>query len=250
MAAKRRSYDLWNMKKLAFLSLVGVTSIALLTQDWPLVTAGAKAASAVAVSIEEAFVVAVSTGEVFAVAVAAISVQCAADTRSPAADLVCGAAATGGAAIGVTTITDSMMSSSFPGGGTGAIRTDITVTTIIPTITMGTPRTVTTTVTSVIDTVIGADSTPAADQGITTRAVGGQRNNFVRRPRSVAVWGKRTASPTGLASRTCGSLKRECSCVSHDSDLPISSTVLVRVKQPVAGFSSLFSFAPFLFLKR
>jgi hypothetical protein len=130
-------------------------------------------------------VVAVSTGEVFVVAVPAISVQCA-------ADLVCGAAATGGAAIGVITITDSMMSSSsttlgFPGGGTGAIRTDITVTTIIPTITMGTPRTVTTTVTPVIDTIIGADSTPAADQGITTRAVGGQRNNFVRRPRSVAV---------------------------------------------------------------
>ena len=92
----------------------------------------------------------------------AISVQCQADTRSPAAELVRGVAATG-VAIGAITITDSLMMSSssatsaFRGGR--AIRTDITVMTITRTITMDTAGTVTTT-TPVMDTAI------AADQGI------------------------------------------------------------------------------------
>ena len=105
----------------------------------------------------------VSMGEVSAVAVlVAISVQCQADTRSPAAELVRGVAATG-VAIGAITITDSLMMSSssatsaFRGGG--AIRTDITVMTITRTITMGTAGTVTT-VAPVMDIAM------AADQGI------------------------------------------------------------------------------------
>src|SRR5260370_5840107 len=95
-------------------------------------------------------------GEVSAAAVAfvvavlvAISVQCEADTRSPAAELVCGVAATGVAATGVAigAITDSLMMSSSATSairGGGAIRTDITVTTITRTITMHTAGTATT----------------------------------------------------------------------------------------------------------
>jgi hypothetical protein len=107
--------------------------------------------------------VAVSAGEAFVAAVAN-SVQCEADTCSPAAELVRGVAATG-VAIGAITITDSLMMSSslatsaFRGGGAGAIRTDITVTTITRMITTGTVGTVITT-TPVMDTAM------AADQGI------------------------------------------------------------------------------------
>ena len=109
-------------------------------------------------------VVVVSTAVAFVVAVAGISVQCEADTLSPAADLVGGVAATG-AATGAIIMTDSLMMSSslaisaLRGGGAGAIRTDITVTTITRTITMGTAGTVTT-VTLVMDTAT------AANQGI------------------------------------------------------------------------------------
>ena len=109
-------------------------------------------------------VVAVFAAVAFVVAVlVAISVQCEADTRSPAAELVCGVAAIG-VAIGEITITGSlMMSSSLTAsalrGGAGAIRTDITVTGITRTITMDTAGTVTT-MTPVMDTAM------AADQGI------------------------------------------------------------------------------------
>jgi hypothetical protein len=122
-----------------------------------------EASMVVVVSMGEVSAVAVSTAVAFVVAVAAISVQCEADTCSPAAELVRGVAATGvaatGAAIGDITITDSLMMSSsatsaFRGGGAGTIRTDITVTTITRTITMGT------TMTPVMDTAM------AADQGI------------------------------------------------------------------------------------
>jgi hypothetical protein len=69
----------------------------------------AEADSVVAVSTGEVLAVAVSTAVAFVVAVlVAISVQCEADTRSPAAELVCGVAATG-VAIGGITITDSLM---------------------------------------------------------------------------------------------------------------------------------------------
>jgi hypothetical protein len=102
--------------------------------------------------------VAVSAGEAFVAAVAN-SVQCEADTCSPAAELVRGVAATG-VAIGAITITDSLMMSSslatsaFRGGGAGAIRTDIT--TITRMIITGTVITMT----PVMDTAM------AADQGI------------------------------------------------------------------------------------
>ena len=94
--------------------------------------------SLVAVSTEEAFVV-------------PNSVQCEADTCSAAAVSTAAAfvvtvlAVVFVAAVLVTVITDSIMMSSssttaaFRGGGSGAIRTDITV----PTITIGTAGTVT-----------------------------------------------------------------------------------------------------------
>src|SRR5438445_2965990 len=100
--------------------------------------------------------VAVSTGEAFVVA---NSVQCEADTCSAAAVstaatfVVTVLAVVFVAAVLVTVITDSIMMSSssttsaFRGGGSGAIRTDITVPTITRTITrtitIGTAGTVT-----------------------------------------------------------------------------------------------------------
>jgi hypothetical protein len=77
-------------------------------------------------------------------------------------------------AVLVGAITDSLMMSSsaasaFRGGGAGAIRTDITVTTITRTITMDTADTVTT-VAPVMDIAMEAervtDTAMAADQGI------------------------------------------------------------------------------------
>jgi hypothetical protein len=148
------------------LSMEEVSAVVVLVAD-TLEAAEAEASMVVVVvSMEEVSAVAVSTAVAFVVAVAAISVQCEADTCSPTAGLVRGVAATGvaaiGAAIGAITITDSLMMSSsatsaFRGGG--AIRTDITVTTITRTMTMGTAGTVTT-MTPVIDTAM------AADQGI------------------------------------------------------------------------------------
>jgi hypothetical protein len=127
-------------------------------------------ASVVVVSTGEAFVVAVST-EAFLVAVA-ISAQCEAAIRSAAAELVGGVAATG-VAIGAATIADSLMMSSSATsafrGGAGAIRTVITVTTIIRTIIMDTAITRTIimdTAGTVTTTVAVMDTTMAADQGI------------------------------------------------------------------------------------
>jgi hypothetical protein len=130
-----------------------------------------EAASVVAVSMVVVSAVAVSMGVAFAVA-AAISVQCEADTRSPAAEPVRGMAAIGVGATGtaIGAITDFLMMSSssatlaFRGGGAGTIRTDIMVTTLTRTIPMGTagiePVGTVTTMTEVTDTAI------AADQGI------------------------------------------------------------------------------------
>ena len=124
-----------------------------------------EAASPVAVSMEVASAAAVFTA-------AAISVQCQADTRSSAAELIRGVGATG---MAIGAITDSLMMSSssatwaFRGGGAGTIRTDITVTATTRTITMDTAGTVTT-ITPVIDTAM------AADQGICAlREIGDKR---------------------------------------------------------------------------
>ena len=116
--------------------------------------------------------VAVSTGEAFVVA---NSVQCEADTCSAAAVstaafVVTVLAVVFVAAVLVTVITDSIMMSSssttaaFRGGGSGAIRTDITV----PTITIGTAGTVTK-ATPAMDTAM------AADQGIFRVCGGGDK---------------------------------------------------------------------------
>jgi hypothetical protein len=146
-------------------------------QDGQPATAGAASvvvvSTAAAVSMEEVSAVAVSTAVAFVVAVlVAISVQWEADTRSPAAELVRGVAATG-VAIGAITMTDSLMMSSSPatsafrGGGAGTIRTDITVTTITRTITMVTAGTVTTVAPGTVTTMVAVmDTAMAADQGI------------------------------------------------------------------------------------
>jgi hypothetical protein len=118
-------------------------------------------------------VAAVSTGEAFVVA---NSVQCEADTCSAAAVSTAAAfvvtvlAVVFVVAVLVTVITDSIMMSSssitpaFRGGGSGAIRTDITV----PTVTIGTAGTVTK-ATPVMDTAM------AADQGILGVCGGGDK---------------------------------------------------------------------------
>src|SRR5438132_14320020 len=114
--------------------------------------------SLVAVSTEEAFVV-------------PTSVQCEADTRLAAAVSTAAAfvvtvwAVVFVAAVLVTVITDSIVMSSssttsaFRGGGSGAIRTDITVPTITRTITIGMAGTVT-------KAAPAMDTAMAADQGI------------------------------------------------------------------------------------
>ena len=138
--------------------------------------------TAVAVSMEEVSAVAVSTAVAFVVAVlVAISVQWEEDTRWPAAELARGVAATG-AAIGAITITDSLMmysspaTSAFRGGGAGTIRTDITVTTITRTITMGTAGTVTTVAPGMVTTMAAVmDTAMAADQGICGVYAGGDK---------------------------------------------------------------------------
>jgi hypothetical protein len=134
----------------------------------------AAVSTVVVVSMEEVSAVAVSTVVAFVVAVlVAILVQWEADTRSPAAELARGVAAIG-VAIGAITVTDSLVMSSSPatsgfrGGGAGTIRTDITVTTITRTITMGTAVTVTT-ATPVMDTAM------AVDQGILGVCGGGDK---------------------------------------------------------------------------
>jgi len=123
-------------------------------------------------------VAAVSTGEAFVVA---NSVQCEADTCSAeavptaaAAFVVTVLAVVFVVAVLVTVITGSIMMSSssitpaFRGGGSGAIRTDITAPTVTRTVTIGTAGTVTK-ATRVMDTAM------AADQGILGVCAGGDK---------------------------------------------------------------------------
>jgi len=149
------------------------------------VSTAAVVASTVVVVVSTAVVifmgvslVAVSTGEAFVVA---NSVQCEADTCSAAAVSTAAAfvvtvlAVVFVAAVLVTVITDSIMMSSssttsaFRGGGSGAIRTDITVPTITRTVTIGTAGTVTK-ATPAMDTAM------AADQGIFGVCGGGDKS--------------------------------------------------------------------------
>jgi hypothetical protein len=152
----------------------------------PAAVAEAATAEAVAVSTEAVLVVAVfmvagSTGEASAAALSTAVVVSVGDVWavavSTAVTFVVGAT---GVATG--TITDSLMMSSsaasaFQGGGVGAIRTDITVTTITRTITMDTAGThimdtadTVTMVAPVMDIAMAAepitDTAMAADQGI------------------------------------------------------------------------------------
>jgi len=140
------------------------------------VSTAAVVASTVAVVVSTAVVifmgvslVAVSTGEAFVVA---NSVQCEADTCSVAA---VSTAAAFVVTVLVIAITDSIMMSSssttsaFRGGGSGAIRTDITVPTVTRTITIGTAGTVTK-ATPAMDTAM------AADQGIFGVCGGGDKS--------------------------------------------------------------------------
>ena len=114
-------------------------------------------AVAVVVSTEEASAVALSTAVVVSVGdVSAVALSTA--VAFVVAVLV------GGTGVATGAITDSLMMSSsaatvIRGGGTGAIRTDIAVTTITRTLTMDTADTVTT-AGPVTDTAM------AADQGI------------------------------------------------------------------------------------
>ena len=148
------------------------------------VSTAAVVASTVVVVVSTAVVifmgvslVAVSTGEAFVVA---NSVQCEADTWSAAAVstaafVVTVLAVVFVAAVLVTVITDSIMMSSssttpvFRGGGSGAIRTDITVPTVTRTVTIGTAGTVTK-ATPAMDTAM------AADQGIFGVCGGGDKS--------------------------------------------------------------------------
>ena len=155
--------------------------------------------SAVVVSMEEVSVAALSAGEAFVVV---NSVQCEADTCSAAAAST-GVAFVVGVLVAATSvaifaITDSLMMSSsaasaFQGGGAGAIRTDITVTTITRTITMAMDtagiRTVTTVapvmdmaaervmdIATAVEPVM--DTALAADQGIPGVSGGGNRPGY------------------------------------------------------------------------
>ena len=135
--------------------------------------AGAEAAAAGAV-----LVVAGSTGEALPGAVSTALVVSVVDI-SP---MVVSAALAFVVVVSVAAITDSLMISSsaatvIRGGGTGAIRTDIMVTTITRTITMDTAGIHTATTMDTADTVttVGpvTDTTMAADQGMSgVRGVG------------------------------------------------------------------------------
>ena len=122
--------------------------------------------SLVAVSAAEAFVVAVSMGDVSAVAV------------STAVAFVV-AVLVAATSVAIFAITDFLMMSSSATSalrGGGAIRTDITVTTITRTITMDTAGTVTT-VAPGTDTTMAPvmDTAMAADQGIFGVCGGGDK---------------------------------------------------------------------------
>ena len=122
-------------------------------------------AVAVVVSTEEASAVALSTAVVVSVGdVSAVALSTA--VAFVVAVLV------GATGVSTGVITDSLMISSsaataFRGGGTGTIRTDITVTTITHTITMDTADTRTMDTDGPVTTVAAVtDTAMAADQGI------------------------------------------------------------------------------------
>jgi hypothetical protein len=124
------------------------------------VVASTAAVLVVVGSTEEASAVAVSVGDVSAV------------ERSTALAFVV-AVLVGAAGVATGTITDSLMMSSsaataIRGGGTGAIRTDTTVTTITQTVTMDTAGTHTAMDTADTVTMVGpvTDTGMPADQGI------------------------------------------------------------------------------------
>jgi hypothetical protein len=118
-----------------------------------------------------AVLVVVSTGEASAVALSMAVVVSVGDVSAVALSTALAfvvAVLVGATGVATGAITDSLMMSSsaasaFRGGGAGAIRTDITVTTITRTITMDTAGTHTTTM-DTADTV--TDTAMAADQGI------------------------------------------------------------------------------------
>jgi hypothetical protein len=166
--------------------------------------------------MEEVSAVAVSTAVVFVVAVlVAISVQWEADTRSPAAELARGVAATG-VAIGAITMTDSLMMSSSPatsafrGGGAGTIRTDITVTTITRTITMATAGTGTTVALGIVTTMAAVmDTAMAANQDIRGGCGVGDKRGY---PKKISTIGRRDGEQwrwASTAALTSSSLDRE-----------------------------------------
>jgi hypothetical protein len=142
------------------------------------------AVSAVAVSTAEVSVVG-STEEALPVAVSAALVVSVVDISPVGVSTAVAFVATvlvGATGVATGTMTDSLMISSsaatvIRGGGTGAIRTDIMVTTITRTITMDTAGIHTATTMDTADTVttVGpvTDTTMAADQGMSgVRGVG------------------------------------------------------------------------------
>jgi hypothetical protein len=138
-------------------------------------------AGAVVVSTEEVLAVAVSTAAVLVVGSAGEASEVALSTAVPVSvgdvsPVAVSMAVAFVVAVLVGAITDSLMMSSsaasaFRDGGAGAIRTDITVTTITRTILMDTGRTVTT-VAPVTDTAL------VADQGISGVCEGGDKPGY------------------------------------------------------------------------
>ena len=136
---------------------------------------GAATAEAVVVSTEEVEVSTVvdSMGEASAVALSTAAVVSVGDVSAVAISMAVAfvvAVLVGGTGAATGAITDSLMMSSsaasaFLDGGAGAIRTDITVTTITRTITMDTAEAVTM-VGPVTDTAMAADQRISGVRGV------------------------------------------------------------------------------------
>ena len=147
-------------------------------------------AGAVVVSTEEVLAVAVSTAAVLVVGSAGEASEVALSTAVPVSvgdvsPVAVSMAVAFVVAVLVGAITDSLIMSSsaasaFRDGGAGAIRTDITVTTITRTITMDTAATHTTTMdTADTATMIAVmDTAMAADQGISGVCEGGDKPGY------------------------------------------------------------------------
>jgi hypothetical protein len=143
--------------------------------------------SAVAVSTGEGLLAVGSMGEASAVAVstAVVSVEDVSPVAVSMAAAFVVAVLVGVTGVATGAITDSLMTSSsaisaFRGGGAGAIRTDITVMTIILTITMAMDTAGTRTIlmdTAGMATTVAAvmDTAMAADQGIPGVSGGGDK---------------------------------------------------------------------------